>query len=231
MQVLDHGFIRLIETWGSGESGIAEAGIIEAARQSTQGSFRGWEKDRRLLAYLYNHKHSTPFEFAGAVIELRLPIFVARQLVRHRVFSINEASARYTELPELYYMPTVDRLMMTDPHNKQAGSIKGADTLDQTGALRYLKTLEAVYAAHSALAVNALARGVPKELARISGPVGQYTQMRVSTNLRGWLGFLTLRMDPHAQWEIRQYANTLCDLLSSEFPNTLSLFNCSKEKQ
>ena len=230
MQVLDHGFIRLIETWGSGESGIAEAGIIEAARQSTQGSFRGWEKDRRLLAYLYNHKHSTPFEFAGAVIELRLPIFVARQLVRHRVFSINEASARYTELPELYYMPTVDRLMMTDPHNKQAGAAKGAEPLTRESAQWFQLDLRDTYKAHSGNVSRALDAGVPKELARIGGPVGQYTQMRVSTNLRGWLGFLTLRMDPHAQWEIRQYANTLCDLLSSEFPNTLSLFNDSKEK-
>lgn len=109
IRVLDHGFVRLVETWGHGDGGVrvdgsgenlgedCEAGIIEAARQSTQGNFRGWEKDAQLLAFLHNHKHATPFEFAGMVVEVRAPILVFREWHRHRTQSYNEMSARYAE--------------------------------------------------------------------------------------------------------------------------------------
>lgn len=224
-RVLDHGFIRVVETWGRGDSGLSEAGIIEAARQSTQGSFRGWERDKRLLRYLYTHKHSTPFEFAGAVIEVRAPIFVFRQWVRHRTQSLNEASARYTQLPDLFYVPSVDRLMMTDEHNKQAGGIKGAEEMTAANADDLRSALSRHYSDYERMRSLMLQLGSPKELARIGGPVAQYSQMRASANLRNWLGFLTLRMDPHAQWETRQYAIALHDLLLVHFPRTMTLFD------
>ena len=101
VRVLDHGYVRLVETWGEGDAGVPEAGIIEAARQSTQGAFRGWESDEKLLAYLHNSQppHATPFEFAGMVIEVQAPIFVFREWHRHRTQSYNEMSARYVPLP------------------------------------------------------------------------------------------------------------------------------------
>jgi thymidylate synthase (FAD) len=94
IKVLDHGFVRLIETWGSGEAGVPEAGIIEAARQSTQGAFRGWETDEKLLRFMYENNHNSPFEFCGAVIEIQAPIFVFREWHRHRTQSYSEMSAR-----------------------------------------------------------------------------------------------------------------------------------------
>src|SRR3990167_3384931 len=114
INVLDHGFVRLVEVWGKGDAGEPEAGIIEAARQSTQGSFRGWELDEKLLRFLYcnDPKHATPFEFAGMVIEVQAPIFVFREWHRHRTQSYNEMSARYTPLPDVNYVPSVERLMI-----------------------------------------------------------------------------------------------------------------------
>ena len=121
IEVLDHGYVERIEAWGYGrdghtqpnvrasvegeESGVFlepdyERGIIEAARQSTQGSFRGWDEDQRLLKYLHEHRHATPFEFAGMVVEVQAPIFVFREWHRHRTQSYNEMSARYAPLPD-----------------------------------------------------------------------------------------------------------------------------------
>jgi len=220
--VLDHGFVRLVETWGHGDAGIPEAGIIEAARQSTQGSFRGWESDRKLLRYLHEHKHSTPFEFAGMVLEIRAPIMVVRQWERHRTQAYNEASARYAPLPDLYYMPTVERLMSEG--GKQGGSVKGAPVLTEEVAQHFRALLEVTYQSFGEDYADSLAAGVPMELARLAMPVGWYSQLRASANLRNWLGFLTLRLDPAAEWEIRQYAEAVYELVRQAFPETARLF-------
>src|SRR5437763_2378669 len=105
--VLDHGYVEFIEAWGQWKVRETEAGISEAARQSTQGSFRGWEADEKLLRFLFTNtpQHATPFEFAGMVIEVQAPIFVFREWHRHRTQSYNEMSARYAPLPDLYYLP------------------------------------------------------------------------------------------------------------------------------
>lgn len=221
---LDHGFVRLVEHWGGGDSGVAEAGIIEAARQSTQGCFRGWEKDAKLLRYLYEHKHATPFEFAGMVIEVRAPIFVFREWHRHRTQSYNEMSARYSPLPDLNYVPAVERVMQTADANKQAGSVAGAEQVTQEEAELFISRLKQSYTRFEAEYQCALAAGVPKELARCGMPVGRYSQMRASACLRNWIAFLTLRMDPNAQWEIRQYANAVGQLVREKFPHTWELF-------
>jgi len=99
MKVLDNGYVKHIESWGIGEAKEPESAIIESARQSTQGSFRGWEKDEKLLAYMFNNQHATPFEFCGMTIEVQAPIFVFREWHRHRTQSYNEMSARYAPLP------------------------------------------------------------------------------------------------------------------------------------
>lgn len=245
--VLDHGYVEVVESWGSDEC------IIESARMSTQKGFLGWRKcaacgefdgapgtcaqhsaglhfnepaDEKLLRFLYEHKHSTPFEFAGLTIEVQAPIFVFREWHRHRVpFGYTEASARYAPLPDVNYVPTVERLMMgTDGKNKQAGTVGGAAVLTRSMANVFRATLEAQYRDAQANYDMALEAGVPKELARIGLPVGRYSKMRATGNLRGWLGFLTLRMDPAAQYEIRQYANAVGDIIADRFPRTWELF-------
>jgi len=235
MKILDHGFVRIVEAWGGGDHQFTpealakakkdyEAGIIEAARQSTQGSFRGWEKDAHLLNYLYTNKHATPFEFAGMVLEIKCPMFVVREWQRHRTQSYNEMSARYAPLPNENYMPTVERLMMGNDKNKQAGTIKGSEPLTDKQAHVFQDTLQAQYDRFEHNYQAALQAGVPKELARCGMPVGRYTQMRASANLRNWLAFLTLRQAPEAQWEIRQYANAVADIVQEVFPQTHKLY-------
>jgi thymidylate synthase (FAD) len=231
IDVLDHGFVRLVETWGKGDAGEAEAGIVEAARQSTQGSFRGWDTDEKLLRFLFSNKppHATPFEFAGMVIEVRAPIFVFREWHRHRTQSYNEMSARYAPLPELDYIPTRERILLDGGKNKQAQGVAGAPPIDAVGAETFRSVLVLHYDDAQRRYEDALARGVPKELARILLPVGRYSQMRAATCLRNWLAFLTLRSDPGAQREIQQYADAVGQILAREFPRTWSLFAQSRD--
>lgn len=224
--VLDHGFVRLVDCWGRGDADIHgfEAGIVEAARQSTQGKFRGWERERRLLRYMFTHRHDTPFEFAGMVLEVRAPIFVFRQWHRHRLFSVNEASARYGALPALWYIPTLERVMsgaIPNPNKQASGAVQ---TLGTYAAEWHLDNLQEQCETFRDNYEEALSSGVPKELARLGMPVNWYSQMRVSCNLRGWLHFLNLRLDSHAQWEIRQFACAVGSVAESMFPETWALF-------
>lgn len=230
-----------VEAWGHGKAGEArevetgigmmpepedmEAGIIEAARQSTQGGFKGWDHDRKLLRYLYENKHSTPFEFAGMVIEIRAPIFIFREIHRHRTFAFNEMSARYGAVPYMDYLPTLDRCMvLPSAANKQAGTIAGAKKLDAVDAERWLAELQSAYENLEDVYQTGLNIGIPKELARVCLPVGRYSQMRMTGNLRCWLQFLLLRLDPAAQLEIRFFAREIGELIAEHFPRTWELF-------
>lgn len=187
--------------------------------------------DEKLLAYLYSHKHMTPFEMAGMTIEVQAPIFVFREWHRHRTQSYNEMSARYTPLPDVNYIPSIERLMINaGTSNKQAGTVKGAAELTQVDAEWFRASLRDVYATAQHVYERALKYGVPKELARVHLPVGRYSRMRASANLRNWLGFLTLRMDSAAQWEIRQYANVVGELIAETFPRTWALFDSGRTK-
>jgi len=219
--VLDHGYVQLVESWGSDER------IVEAARMSTAKGFQGWGTpehpgDEKLLRYLYEHKHATPFEMAGLVLEIKAPIFVFREWHRHRTQSYNEMSARYVPLPNENYIPSVERLMMQGGANKQAAGT-GA-TLEARDAEWFQDALVTAYGRSQVLYEEALKIGVPKELARLILPVGRYSRMRASANLRNWLAFLTLRMAPDAQWEIRQFANAVGEFVAQKFPKTWALF-------
>jgi thymidylate synthase (FAD) len=244
VQVLDQGYVEHIETWGSDER------IIEAARMSTDKGFQGWGPfcpdchepvvlgeprcakcgsastripgDEKLLRFLWEHKHATPFEMAGLVIEVQAPIFVFREWHRHRTQSYNELSSRYTALPDLYYLPSIERLMngMQGQQNKQ-GSQSGFSEQDAKSLQRYIHQ---VNAASRQAYMQMLDQGVARELARIVVPVAQYSRMRASANLRNWLAFLTLRMATNAQWEIRQYANAVGTIIAERFPRTWQLF-------
>jgi thymidylate synthase (FAD) len=260
--VLDHGYVKFVEAWGSDER------IIEAARMSTSKGFLGWScwkctacgaeleerqrhtsqagslcrnedvfsdgefnripRDEKLLRFLHENRHATPFEMTGMTIEVQAPIFVFREWHRHRTQSYNEMSARYAPLPDVNYVPTVERLMINSKTNKQAGTVAGSDELTVESAGWFQKQLAEIYERDERVYQSALSFGVPKELARIHLPVGRYSRMMASTDLRNWLAFLTLRMAPNAQWEIRQFANAVGDLISRSFPRTWELFAESK---
>lgn len=254
--VLDHGYVTLVESWGSDER------IIEAARMSTNKEFQGWGPkhlagcavftpsninsygkvkdsflcdcksvagDEKLLSYLWRNKHHTPFEMAGATFEIQAPIFVFREWHRHRTQSYNEMSARYTPLPDVNYLPSDLRCIPQSQINKQASGtstkIPSRQEIEE-----WLESLSESYRVSQACYESGLAMGIPKEIARLSVPVARYSKMRASANLRNWLGFLALRMDQHAQWEIRQYANIVHQLLSVTFPRTIALFDEGREK-
>lgn len=253
--VLDHGYLRVKETWGSDEE------IVETARMSTDKGFLGWEPgpcpscagrggletfqcsdcggkgkipgDAKLLKYLYEHKHSTPFEFGGLTIEVQAPLMVFREWHRHRVpFGYSEMSARYVKMPNLHYVPSVERIIASakKSKNRQAGGsgmiqLPGGIMGGEEGAAREIQQLirseqARIYSFYEEL----ISFGVAKEVARLDTPVSRYSRMRATGNLRGWLGFLTLRMDPHAQFEIRQFAWCVADAIATAFPRTYELF-------
>lgn len=229
IDILDHGYVQLIETWGSDER------IVESARMSTGKGFNGWGTpeapgDEKLLRFLWEHAHSTPFEMAGATFEVAAPIFVFREWHRHRVpFGYNEMSARYTPLPDTNYLPTIERTMQVNRQsaNKQATGA-GEAVLTEESAVEWHGELLALYEHAQRVYESGLRRGVAKELARLPVPVARYSRMRATSNLRGWLAFLALRStakNPAAQWEIRQYADCVRHVLAQHFPRTLELFD------
>lgn len=228
IELLDHGYVELVTpngTWGSDEA------IIKAARMSTAKGFMGWGTpeapgDEKLLAYLYNNKHSTPFEMAGMVIEVKAPIFVFREWHRHRTQSYNEMSARYIPLPDENYIPTPERCIPNpvDAKNRQALPF-GVNVPTPGQAEAWLITLNAAYAHAQRVYDAGLDLGIPKEIARLPVPVARYSRMRASANLRNWLAFLTLRMAPAAQFEIRVYADAVAKILREVFPRTMELFD------
>lgn len=246
-KVLDHGYIRLVTAWGSDQA------IVEAARMSTGKGFLGWGTrmtctycgttgrisdqdeiydcpkcqtgDEKLLKYLMENNHATPFEMAGMVVEVLAPIAVYREWHRHRTQSYNEQSARYGPLPAIDYVPSVARIMLGGGHlTKQAGAIPGAAVLTRDIAEEWRVRLMANFDAAEELYQWALQAGIPKELARGSLSVFRYSKMRAHANIRNWLAFLTLRQDQKAQYEIRQYAHVIGELIEENFPITYSLY-------
>ncbi len=223
MNILDHGYVKLIETWGSDER------IVEAARMSTNKGFLGWGPDadgkpgdEKLLRFLYENKHATPFEMAGMVIEVQAPIMVFREWHRHRTQSYNEMSARYTQLPDLFYVPEPERITAQSKKNKQSS---GTEELDPVIVSAFRESLQQTQRESYERYEWAIKNNVPRELARLHLPVSIYSRMRASANLRNWIAFLTLRMEAGAQWEIRQFANAVAELVAQNFPKTYNLFS------
>lgn len=248
INVLDHGYVKFIEHWGSDER------VIESARMSTSGSFKGWGSnhesgcringfdthatcncnpksgDEKLLKYLWTHGHYSPFEFGGITVEVQAPIFVFRQWFRHRTLSPNEMSGRYTVIPNMFYIPSIERLMMgSDGTNKQAGTIKDSVPLTKEYAEYYRGMLQQEYQFQELLYLEALKNGIPKELARAHLATAQYSRARITGNLRNILAYLDHRSDftdkgKEAQWEIRQFSNVLGQFVQEKFPRTFKLF-------
>jgi thymidylate synthase (FAD) len=213
--VLDHGFVRICDWMGTDDD------IEQAARVSYQKGTRKLSETEGLLRYLMRHRHSTPFECCVVKFEVKLPIFVERQWARTRTASWNEVSARYSELPEEYYVPENDAVRTQSKTNKQGGE----ETVDHATAeaMRIVTKEAAKY--EFEIYQKRLGQGIARELARINLPLGTYTHKIWSINLHNLLHFLSLRMDAHAQWEIRQYANIIGnEIIAKLYPITWKAF-------
>jgi thymidylate synthase (FAD) len=197
--VLDHGFVALVDSMGGDET------IENAARLSYLSEPRGEEVRRKLIRYLYAHQHMSPFEMVELVFDIGLPIFVMRQLVRHRTASLNEVSARYTQLSDLFYVPESSRIQAQSKTNKQGSG----ETLEEYKVEHILKAMQGsnniAYATYDTL----LELGLSREVARVCLPVSVYTRVIWKMDLRNLLHMLGLRCEEHAQWEVRQYADVM----------------------
>ncbi|MDD2805999.1 MAG: FAD-dependent thymidylate synthase [Elusimicrobiales bacterium] len=217
-QVLDKGFVKLIDFMGGDQR------AVDSARVSFGSVSKGEAADRKLLEYLLEHGHFSPFEHSVFQFHIKCPIFVARQWMRHRIASYNEISARYTEVHDEFYFPAEFRAQ--DRSNRQ-GSLPSAN-LDQKKMLElYDKAVKASYDAYQEL-LNA---GAAREMARMVLPVAQYTQFHWTINARSLLNFINLRADSHAQWEIRRYAEAIQGMFRDRMPWTWEAWAKLNEKK
>ena len=212
---LDHGFVRLIDYMGSDEA------IVQAARVSYGKGTKQVTQDRDLIRYLMRHQHTSPFEMVEFKFHCKLPIFVARQWIRHRTASINEYSLRYSEAVNQFYIPEPEVIRLQSKINKQGRSSEMVPTELQQEVLSILKKhTQKAWEDYEALEQADLAR----ELARIHLPVSLYTEWYWKLNLHNLLHFLKLRLDPSAQYEIRVYAETIAEIVKTAVPLTWEAF-------
>lgn len=207
--VLDKGFVRLENMMGGDKA------VLRAARVSYKSESVDAGRDQKLIGYLLEHNHGTPFEHAVFTFHVKLPIFVARQWIRHRMSSYNETSFRYREAPEEFYIP--DKWRAQDTKNKQGSSHH--DFADSTHAItshNLQKACEQAMADYKRM----ISLGIAKEMARIVLPATLYTEWYWTVNARALLHFLQLRCESHAQWETRQYAHALAYIMEAEMPWT-----------
>lgn len=216
IKVLDHGFIRYIDHMGSDQR------IVEAARVSYHSPSKGEEQDKKLLHYLWKNKHTSPFEMCKLTLNIKMPIFVARQYVRHRMQNLNEVSARYTELPAEFYIP--ENFRVQDKKNKQSSIVEQDYDWNRTCQEILRISSESSYTKYQQL----LEQGVAKELARLCLPVNIYTEMYVCWDLKNLLHFITLRDDAHAQWEHQQYGKAIKEICKDLFPWTMEAYEMFK---
>jgi thymidylate synthase (FAD) len=226
LKVLDHGFIALVDTMPRlvPEGKTADAAVVQAARVSYGQGTKQVNEDRGLIRYLLRHRHTTPFEMLEFKFHIAMPIFVARQWIRHRTANVNEYSGRYSVMPDTFYTPTAESVRKQSAMNRQGGE----ETFDASGArpdeiktaeafLKFLDDSTSLYERYRTL----IDQGVSREMARIGLPVSLYTQWYWKCDLHNILRFLSLRMDPHAQLEIRAYADAMHDLIAPIVPLTL----------
>lgn len=214
--VLDHGFVRLVDHMGN------DLSIVRAARVSYDADWRAGEddgKDAKLVRYLLNNKHTSPFESVVFTFEIKAPIFVFRQWHRHRTWSFNEISARYTELDEGVYVPALDKITTQSTSNKQMRT-----TEQHPDAFRVQQIIDDSTASAVRDYKTLMQMGCPRELARSVLPVAAYSRMFATVDLHNLLHFLRLRLHEHAQYEIRVYAEAIVALIQPLVPVTMSAF-------
>ncbi len=227
IQVLDHGFIRVVDYMGNDSS------IVQAARVSYGKGTKQISQDKGLINYLMRHKHTTPFEMCDIKLHVKLPIFIARQWIRHRTASVNEYSARYSILSKEFYIPSREHLSPQSNINKQGRS---DDALPEDIADKVLEILtnDATHCYNNYInlmneddqgkVINENTIGITRELARMNLTLNTYTEWYWKINLHNLLHFVALRADSHAQYEIRAYANVILDLLKAWVPFTYAAF-------
>ena len=222
INVLDHGFVRLVDHMGS------DLSIARNARVSYDAEWRAGEdegSDAKLINYLYKNGHNTPFEAVTFTFDVKAPIFVLRQWHRHRTQSYNELSARYKELPIEFYVPDPMKLGVQSPDNKQMRIVGENLTIEQTASAQYSCYLIQRECEESFVTYHALiARGVPRELARTVLPVATYSHMFATMNLHNLFRFLAERLHPHAQYEIQVYAEAMLTLIEPIVPVAVAAF-------
>ncbi|BDW86248.1 FAD-dependent thymidylate synthase [Roseicyclus marinus] len=216
--VLDHGFVRVIDYMGD------DSAIVQAARVSYGAGTKHVSNDEGLIRYLMRHWHSTPFEMCEVKFHVKLPVFVARQWIRHRTANVNEYSARYSILDREFYIPEPGQLAAQSTVNNQG---RGA-VLEGAEAARVLEMLKGdamrAYDHYEAMLSQDGQQGLARELARMNLPANVYTQWYWKTDLHNLFHFLRLRADAHAQYEIRVYAELMCKLVADWVPLAYAAF-------
>lgn len=214
------GSVRLIDAMGD------DLSIVRSARVSYDADWRAGEdekSDARLIDYLMKNRHTTPFEQVQFAFEIKAPIFVFRQWHRHRTWSFNEMSARYTTLDEGYYLPELGKYGQQSAGNKQVRDlVEGDEDLarDRQWRADQGRVVEAAITAYQ----HHLQSGMPRELARLVLPVAVYSRMQASIDLHNLFHFLRLRLHPHAQYEIRVYAEAMLELIEPHVPVAVAAF-------
>ncbi|MEX2526161.1 MAG: FAD-dependent thymidylate synthase [Gemmatimonadota bacterium] len=208
--VLDHGFVSLVDYMGTDED------VERAARVSYGYGTRKQSATRGLIRYLRRHRHTTPFEMVEFKFHCSMPMFVARQWIRHRTASVNEYSGRYSLMPLLFYTPGEDEFaLQSDVNNQGRGEVAAQGIYDEA-VNRWTRGREELQGSYEWM----LEEDVARELARIDLPLSTYTQWYWKIDLHNLLHFLSLRADPHAQWEIREYARVMAGMVQRVAPLT-----------
>lgn len=217
LDVLDHGFLRVVDYMGD------DGSVVQAARVSYGRGTKKVTEDTGLIRYLMRHRHSTPFEMCEIKFHVKLPVFVARQWIRHRMANVNEYSARYSILDREFYLPSPEQLAVQSVTNRQGRG----DALSEekaTAVLTLLREDAARCFDHYETLLDSEKFGLARELARMNLTLNTYTQWYWKIDLHNLLHFLSLRVDPHAQYEIRVYAEKMLDILRAWVPLTASAF-------
>jgi len=217
-EVLDHGFVRVIDYMGDDNA------IVQAARVSYGQGTKKSRDDAGLIRYLMRHWHSTPFEMCEIKLHIKLPVFVARQWIRHRTANVNEYSARYSILDREFYIPKEDQLASQSQKNHQGRG----DLLKGQEAEKVLEILKSdsmrAYDNYESMLSQENQEGLARELARMNLPMNIYTQWYWKTNLHNLFHFLRLRADSHAQYEIRVYADEILKIVADWVPESFAAF-------
>jgi thymidylate synthase (FAD) len=227
-EVLDHGFVRVVDYMGNDSS------VVQAARVSYGAGTKKINADKGLINYLLSHRHTTPFEMCEIKFHIKLPIFIARQWIRHRTASVNEYSARYSIMEDEFYIPKSEVLSAQSKVNHQGrDESKPLSFEQQKKVLELLKEdakqcydhyLEMINQDKNGNVVDENKDGLARELARINLPVNCYTQWYWKIDLHNLLNFLFLRSDSHAQYEIREYANVMLEITKRWVPHCYEAF-------
>ncbi len=226
MPVLDHGFVRVIDYMGD------DGAIVQAARVSYGRGTRKVSEDAGLIRYLMRHRHSTPFEMCEIKFHVKLPIFVARQWIRHRMASVNEVSARYSVLDREFYLPAPEHLAAQSSVNRQGrGAVlapdqaaRVLDILRDDATRAHDHYLDLLNEDDGGAVIDPGRPRLARELARMTLTLNSYTQWYWKTDLHNLFGFLALRGDPHAQYEIRAYAAPMLDCVRAWVPAAAAAF-------